>query len=86
MKNIETQLKRFEERNVRVEADKAWETCKTRRIIIALFIYVFAVLFLVISNVQSPFQNALIPSLAYIFSTLTLPFFKEWWLTNRYKR
>ncbi len=78
-------LKKVEERNARVEADKAWETSKTRRIIIAIFIYLFGVLFLAFTNVQNPFQNALIPSLAYLLSTLTFPFFKEWWMKNVYK-
>ena len=75
-------LKEIKERNARVEADKAWETSKTRRGIVALFTYLIVVLFLVLINAPNPWMNALVPAGAYVLSTLTLPFIKGWWVAK----
>ncbi|MBU0628715.1 MAG: hypothetical protein KKC75_05980 [Nanoarchaeota archaeon] len=69
-------------RNQKVEADKAWETSLTRRLIIALTTYLLIVLFLWIIDMKHPWSNALVPTIAFILSTLSLPFFKKWWLRN----
>ncbi|MDO8517650.1 MAG: hypothetical protein Q7S33_06010 [Nanoarchaeota archaeon] len=78
MKEIET----IKERNKRVERDKAWETSKTRRIIIALMTYIVIVIFLWSINVSRPLLNAIVPTIGFIISTLTLPFFKQFWIDN----
>ena len=82
---IEKHIAQIQERNAKVEADKAWEVSWTRRGIIAIFTYFIVVLFLIIINAQDPWLAALVPAGAYLFSTLTLPFIKNWWLKNRYK-
>ncbi|HII39203.1 TPA: hypothetical protein HA318_04350 [Candidatus Micrarchaeota archaeon] len=76
-------ITRILERNARVEADKAWETSKTRRAIIAFSTYLCAVLFLHLINAPNPFLNAVVPSGAYLLSTLALPFAKQRWLQAR---
>lgn len=80
------QLKKIKERNLRVEADKAWEISKTRRSVIAFATYFVVVLFLIMINVPNPWFNGLIPAGAYIIQTLTFPFLKDWWLKNVYKK
>ena len=50
MKNVEDRIKAIEERNKRVEGDKAWETCTLRKVLIIVFTYVFAVLYLKIAD------------------------------------
>lgn len=84
-RDVKKVLSAIQDRNRRVEADKAWEISKTRRIIVAIFIYIFAVIFLLLTNTPNPFVNSLIPALAYILSTLTLPLFKQLWINNKYK-
>jgi len=74
------------ERNKRVEADKAWETSNARRFIISLMTYAIVVIFLFLINVQNPWLNALVPAIGFFLSTLTLPFFKRYWINNFYKR
>ena len=77
-------IKSIEERNKRVEIDKAWETSFTRKFIIAVITYFIVVLFLYLISVNRPWLNALVPTGGYILSTLTLPFVKKWWLKRVY--
>jgi len=81
--NIKKEIQKIIERNKRVELDKAWETSLTRRLIIAVMTYLLIVLFLWIIEIPNPWLNALVPTIAFILSTLTLPFFKKWWLRHR---
>ncbi|MBI5227392.1 hypothetical protein HY988_02275 [Candidatus Micrarchaeota archaeon] len=83
MEKLESEITKLKERNVRVESDKRWELCNSRRIIISIGTYLFAALFLVLINAPNPFLVAIVPAVGFIFSTLTLPFFKEWWLGNK---
>ncbi len=80
---LENEIKKLKERNARVEADKKWETSIFRRAILALGIYVFAVVFLLIVKVPDPFLAALVPAIGFVFSTLTLPFLKNWWIEKQ---
>lgn len=76
MKSIEDILKR----NARVELDKAWETSKTRRGIIAVMTYLIAAAFLKLIGNDAYLVNALVPTGGYLFSTLSLPIVKTWWI------
>ncbi len=73
------------ERNSRVEADKAWETSKTRKLVIALITYIFAVIFLYYIGAKNPFLNAFIPVGGFLISTLTMSFLKKIWIKKVYK-
>ncbi len=73
-------------RNARVEADKAWETSKTRRGVLAAMTYILAVILFIIINAPNPFLTALVPAAAYLLSTLTLPFLKDWWVNSIYRK
>lgn len=79
-------IEQIKERNKRVEADKAWETSKTRRILIALMTYVVVVIFLWTIDAPNPRLNAIVPTGGFILSTLTLSFFKKFWLRHGYRR
>lgn len=76
-------IKALQARNARVEADKAWETSWTRRLIIAAITYVLASALLVWIRAPQPFLAALVPTGGYLLSTLTLGFAKNWWLKRR---
>ncbi len=68
------------ERNSRVEMDKAWETSKTRRTVIAGITYIVATFFMWRIGATDPYINALVPTGGYLLSTLSLPFIKKHWL------
>ena len=79
-------IEQIKERNKRVEADKAWETSKTRKIVVALMTYIVIVIFLWSINAPNPWSNAIVPTVGFILSTFTLPFFKNFWLKHIYKK
>lgn len=78
MKSVEQIL----ERNARVELDKAWETSKTRRAVIAGATYLVAVVFMKSIGIENYFLSACIPTGGYVLSTLSLPIVKTWWIKN----
>lgn len=80
MDNIEQRVEKLEERNAKVEADKAWETSFTRKSLLALFTYLAIGLYLQAIEVDRPWINAIVPAAGFMISTLTMPFFKSLWL------
>jgi hypothetical protein len=79
IENLEKRIKNIEKRNSRVEFDKAWEVSNSRKIILTILTYIVISLFLLVSKIENPFLNALIPSVAFLISTLSLPYFKKIW-------
>ena len=77
--NFEKEIKKIQERNKRVELDKAWETSKTRKISIAILTYFVMVLVMYSLDMASPFIGAIIPTLGFTLSTFSLDFIKEFW-------
>ena len=87
VKNLEKRLRAIEVRNNKVEADKAWETSLTRKILLALFTYLAIGLYLqFILGLNNAWLNAVIPSIGFLLSTLSLPFFKRIWIEKIYKK
>lgn len=80
---LERAVKELEERNRRVEADKAWETSVFRRATIALTTYACAAAALMSIGSVRPFLDALIPVVGYVLSVQSLPILKRWWLSRR---
>ncbi|VVB57274.1 Uncharacterised protein [uncultured archaeon] len=80
-----SEIENLQARNRRVELDKAWETSKTRRAILAVSTYLILVIFLVLINAPNPFVNALVPTFGFLISTFSLSFFKSWWAKTLYK-
>ncbi len=81
MTNLERSLELILERNRRVEAEKAWEVSFTRRAFLALLTYLTAVLLLWLIGEERFLLLSLIPTISYVFSTLTLPWLKRFWIT-----
>ncbi|MBS3106885.1 hypothetical protein J4419_04475 [Candidatus Woesearchaeota archaeon] len=81
--NVKEEIAAIRERNARVELDKAWETSWTRRAVIVLFTYLLLVIFFYSAHLPRPWVNAIVPSIAFLLSTLTLPFFKKLWTRKR---
>ncbi len=82
-KEIEKEIAKIKERNRRVETDKAWETSLTRKIIIIILTYIVMVIFFYFASLPKPFLNAIVPTLAFILSTLTFSIIKEIWIKNK---
>lgn len=85
MENLEQKIKEIEERNQRVEIDKAWETSWTRRGLLSLFTYLAIGAYLQAMEIEHPWLNAIVPAAAFMISTLTMPFFKKIWQKFRNK-
>jgi hypothetical protein len=80
---LEHKVKNIEMRNMSVEADKAWETSFTRRILLVMFTYFSIGVYLYYIGIPNPWLNAIVPAFAFLLSTLTLPAFKRAWLHSR---
>lgn len=83
MTDIEHRLRQIEQRNIRVETDKAWEVSVTRRMSIAILTYFTASLFLWLMNAAYPLIHSLVPTGGYVLSTLSLPWIKKWWICRK---
>ena len=83
--NIENRIEKIEKRNKKVELDKAWETSLTRKLIIAIITYLIIALFFVFAELPKPFINSIVPTFAFVLSTLSLPYIKKIWI-NKYKK
>ena len=78
--SISKRLAKIEARNERVEADKAWEVSWQRRILILTLTYLLVLLYFLIIEVEKPLLNAIVPTLGFFLSTLTLSVVKTIWL------
>jgi hypothetical protein len=85
VKQAEKEIELIKKRNIRVEADKAWETSKTRKFLIAIFTYIIIVLFFVVMALPNPMVNAVVPTVGFVLSTLSVPYFKKYWVEKVYK-
>lgn len=85
LKELEKRIEKIEKRNTLVGADKAWETSYTRRTLLVIFTYLAIGFYLEVIEVSRPWLNAIVPAVAFMLSTLTLPFFKKLWLKYIHK-
>lgn len=85
IQDLEDEIEKIKDRNKRVEAGKAWETSWTRKILVSVFTYFVVAFFFLFAGVSDPFINAIVPALAFILSTASLPFFKNFWQKYIYK-
>lgn len=84
-KDLEERLAVIEERNKRVEGDKAWETSWTRRFSIMILIYAVVAFYLRFVVHIDPWINAFVPVIGFLISTLTVSLLKQHWLNQRLK-
>lgn len=83
LEQLQQEIEEIKTRNKRVELDKAWETSWTRKLIVLLLTYVVVVAFFFAARLPDPFANAVVPSVAFVLSTLTIPLFKRWWMKKQ---
>lgn len=77
--DIESRLLAIEERNKKVERDKAWEVSWTRRVSIMALTYVVVVAYLFFIDNDKPFINGAVPVVGFLLSTLLLGNIKSLW-------
>jgi len=82
LKQLGKDLAQIKRRNKNVEGDKAWETSYTRRALLTLFTYIAIGAYLQAIGIADPWLNAIVPAVAFMLSTLTLPYFKGLWLKH----
>lgn len=85
IQDLELEINKIKERNKRVETEKSWETSLTRKIIISSLTYLVISLFFLFAGIDKPFVNSIVPAMAFILSTLSVPLVKKWWLKNMHK-
>lgn len=85
LEELHKEIDQIKERNKRVEIDKAWEISMTRKILLIVFTYAAIGLYLNAIGVNKPWLNAIVPSVGFLLSTLTLSYFKEYWKKYIYK-
>ena len=84
--DLEREINKLKERNKIVEADKAWETSFARRGLLIVFTYLAIGFYLSAINVENPWINAVVPSIGFLLSTLTLSYFKNLWIKLNRKK
>lgn len=86
LSDLEKRVEKIEKRNRDVELNKFWETSWTRRALLAIFTYLAIALYLKFIVNIDPWINAIVPTIGFLLSTLTLPFFKTLWEKYIYKK
>ena len=86
LQQIEKELETIKERNKRVEADKAWERSSFRIGTVCVITYLTASVVLFMIGVKDFYLAALIPTVGFFLSTLSLPVVKRWWIKKRLNR
>jgi hypothetical protein len=83
---LEQEIKVLKKRNQRVEADKAWETSVTRRALLTMFTYLALGIYMWFIDIDRPWLNAIVPTVGFMLSTLSMPWFKQRWIKSQKKK
>lgn len=78
--NIEKEIELIKQRNKRVELDKKWETCWTRKICIMILTYIVVIIYsYLIRHFDNIFLSSLVPVIGFTLSTLSLKLIRNIW-------
>ena len=68
LNEIEKEIEKIKQRNKKVELDKKWETCWTRKICICILTYIVVIIYsYVIRNYDKIFLSSLVPVIRIYF-------------------
>lgn len=76
---LEERVEAIEERNRRAERDKAWEISWWRRAAITVLTYLVIVVYFFAADLPDPFVNSVVPAVAFVLATMTLPWLQRLW-------
>ena len=80
VEEIKQEIENIKKRNAKVELDKKWETCFTRRLCICILTYLVVVVYsYVIKKYDNIFLSSLVPVIGFTLSTLSLSFIRKAW-------
>lgn len=80
---LEERVKKIEERNRKVELDKAWETSWTRKILIMILTYIVVIIYsYLIRKYDNIFLSSLVPVIGFTLSTVSLKMIRKIWESN----
>jgi hypothetical protein len=83
LENIQAEIDAIKGRNARVEKEKAWETSWQRKLsIIVTTYFVMILVFWSLGNTE-PFLNAIVPTLGYTLSTLSMEWMKKVFIKSK---
>ncbi len=80
---LEEDLAAIKQRNARVTAEKAWERSPTRIALICAITYLCAALLLLMLGAKRIWLDALVPTLGFFLSSLSVPIVKDWWISRK---
>lgn len=86
LSDLEERIATIEHRNKTVELDKQWETSATRKLLLMIFTYLAILSYFLAIGLESPLLHAAVPTIGFLLSTLTLPFFKKIWIKSQSQR
>lgn len=79
LENLEKEVEEIKQRNKRAEKDKAWEISWWRRGAITLLTYLVMVFYFYAADLPQPLINSVVPAVAFVLATMTLPWFQKLW-------
>lgn len=83
---MEERIIQIEERNKRVEEDKAWETSFVRRLCIAILTYFVVIVYnYTTSKINNIYLSSLVPVIGFILSTMSLTEIRKIWSKKYHK-
>jgi hypothetical protein len=77
---LEQCLREIQERNNRVTLEKSWETSTTRKVAIIVVTYIAASVVMALIGVTDYYISAVIPTMGFFLSTLSLSSVKAIWM------
>ena len=86
LERLQQDIEAIKKRNHVVESDKAWETSYTRRLLLMVFTYFILSLYMLVVDIDRPWLNSIVPTVGFLLSTLSLPFFRKLWQKSFYKK
>lgn len=78
--DLEKEIGQIKERNKKVELDKRWETCWTRRICICILTYIVVIIYsYLVRKYDNILLSSLVPVIGFTLSTVSLKFVRKIW-------
>jgi hypothetical protein len=77
---LEHRIHQIELRNKKVEKEKQWETSLVRKVSIAVVTYFTLAAYFAFVLKVNPWINAIVPTVGFLLSTLSLSVIKNIWL------
>ncbi len=83
---LEEEIENIKLRNLKVEADKSWETSLFRKILVAIITYIIVVIVMYFLKLENIFIWALIPTAWFLLSTLSIKVVKKLYIERYVKK